>query len=175
MLTSFRNAVIDKVSDSSLTFNDIGISSSSYLDKGKLTINESTLKDAIENNYTQVVKLFTKESDYDYGEKGFSGKRYSDNGVASRFEDILKDYIRTTRDDGGYKGTLIEKVGIENDSSYFDNFFYDKVNDYNDEIDAMMEYLADKEDYYYTMFANMESALSEMESSYSSLLSSMGN
>lgn len=175
MLTSFRNAVIDKVSDTSLTFNDIGISSSSYLDKGKLTVDENKLKDALEGNFSQVIKLFTKESEYDYGETGFSGKRYSDNGIASRFEDILKDNIRTTRDNGGYKGTLIEKVGIKNDSSYFDNYFYDKVNDYSDEIDAMMEYLADKEDYYYTMFANMESALSEMESSYSSLLSSMGN
>jgi flagellar hook-associated protein 2 len=175
MMTSLRNSFIDKVSGSSLTLSSIGISTTEYSDNGKLTLDEDALTEALQENYNEVVNLFTQESEYDYTDSDERSTRYKENGLGERVNDILKDYVRTTRDTGGYKGILIEKVGIENDSSYYDNYFYNSLNDYDDRIDEMMDFLADKEDYYYTMFANMESALSEMESSYNSLLSSLGS
>jgi flagellar hook-associated protein 2 len=175
MLTNFRNAFIDKVSGTALTLNDVGISTKEYADKGKLTLNEDKFKKALEENYDEVVNLFTQKSDYEYTDSDNRSVRYRENGLGKRLEDTLKDNIRTTRDTAGYKGILIEKVGIENDSSYYENYFTLSLNDYDDRIDEMMDYLADKEDHYYVMFANMESALSKMQSSYNSLLSSLGS
>lgn len=175
MLTSFRNSFIDKVQDSGISLNSIGISTTSYSDKGKLTIDESALTEAIETNYSEVVSLFTQESDYKYTDGSNRISRYSENGLGRRIEDIVKDYVRTTRDTSGNKGILIEKVGIENDASYYSNIILDKLNDYDERIADMIDLLADKEEHYYTMFASMEAALSDMQNQYDSLFSSLGS
>jgi len=118
--------------------------------------------------------MFTKESDYKYEDGDNRATRYKENGLASRIEDIIKDYVRTSRDTNGRKGILIEKVGVKDDASYYSNYFTDKIGDMDDRIDSMIDFLADKENSYYMMFARMESALSQMESQYNSLLSSIG-
>lgn len=174
MLTELRNAIIEPIEGVGLSMSQIGISSGSYLDKGKLTIDESKLKSAIENNYEEVVNLFTKESTTTYANSADRTIRNKENGIASRFDDILKDNIRTTRDANGNKGRLIMKAGIENDSSQFSNDFQKKIGGYDERIADLLEYLSDKEDYYYTMFSKMESALSQMQSQSASLMSQLG-
>ena len=175
MLTELRNALIEPIEGAGLTMSQIGISSSSYTDKGKLTIDETKLKSALENNYEDVVTLFTKKSSVSYSDNANRATRDSENGISTRFEDILKDYTRTTRDSNGNKGKLIMKVGIENDASQFSNEFQKKITGYDDRISDLLEYLSDKEDYYYTMFSKMESALSQMESQSASLMSQLGS
>ena len=175
MLTELRNALIEPIEGAGLTMSQIGISSSSYTDKGKLTIDETKLKSALENNYEDVVTLFTKKSSVSYSDSANRATRDSENGIATRFEDILKDYTRTTRDSNGNKGKLIMKVGIENDASQFSNEFQKKITGYDDRISDLLEYLSDKEEYYYTMFSKMESALSQMESQSASLMSQLGS
>lgn len=174
MLTELRNAIIEPIEGVGITMAQIGISSTSYADKGKLTIDETKLKSALENNYEEVVNLFTKKSDITYNDSANRNQRDNENGISNRFDDILKDYIRTTRDSNGYKGKLIVKAGIENDSSQFSNDFQKKLTGYDDRISDLLDYLSNREEYYYTMFSKMESALSQMESQSSSLLSQLG-
>ncbi len=174
MLTELRNAIIEPIEGVGITMAQIGISSTSYTDKGKLTIDETKLKSALENNYEEVVNLFTKKSDITYNDSANRNQRDNENGISNRFDDILKDYIRTTRDSNGYKGKLIVKAGIENDSSQFSNDFQKKLTGYDDRISDLLDYLSNREEYYYTMFSKMESALSQMESQSSSLLSQLG-
>lgn len=175
MLTELRKAIIEPIEGAGLTMSQIGISSSSYADRGKLAIDETKLKSALENNYEDVVTLFTKKSSVSYSDSANRAARDSENGISTRFDDILKDYTRTTRDSNGNKGKLIMKVGIENDSSQFSNEFQKKITGYDDRISDLLDYLSDRESYYYTMFSKMESALSQMESQSASLMSQLGS
>lgn len=175
MLTELRNAMIEPIEGLGITMNQIGISSTGYADRGKLTIDETKLKTALDNNYEDVVSLFTKKSSVSYSDSANRATRDRENGIASRFDDILKDNIRTTRDSNGNKGRLIMKVGIEGDTSQFNNDFQKKITGYDDRISDLLDYLTDRESYYYTMFSKMESALSQMESQSASLMSQLGS
>ena len=175
ILTQFRNAVIEPTTGVGMTMNQIGISSTSYTDRGKLTIDETKLKAAIESNYDEVVNLFTKESTTTYNDSANRPTRDKENGVASRFEDIIKDYVRTTRDTNGNKGILIVKAGMINDASQFSNTIQKTLTAYDERLSDLADYLANKEEYYYTMFSKMESALSQMDSQASALMSQLGS
>lgn len=174
ILNDLRNAVIEPIEGVGITMAQIGISSASYSDRGKLTIDETKLKSALENNYDDVVQLFTKKSEVTYNDSANRSTRDLQNGVGSRFEDIIKDYVRTTRDTSGNKGKLIMKAGIENDSSQFSNDFQKRISGYDDRIADLLDYLTNRETYYYTMFSKMESALSQMESQSSALMNQLG-
>lgn len=169
MLTNLRNAIIEPIEGVGLSMNDIGISSSSYQDRGKLTIDEDKLKLALENNYDDVVNLFTAKSDKSYTDSANRSERFRESGIGDRFADIIKDNVRTTRDSNGNKGILIVKAGIENDTSVVLNDLSKRISGYDDRINSLMDYLSSREDYYYTMFTRMESALSQLESQSASL------
>ncbi|MBE0451363.1 MAG: flagellar filament capping protein FliD [Clostridia bacterium] len=173
-LTQLRNAIIEPINGVGISMKDIGISSSSYQDRGKLTIDEDKLKLALENNYDNVVNLFSKQSSVEYSDTANRNTRDSENGIANRFNDILKDYSRTTRDASGNKGLLIIKAGIENDTSAFQNDISKRINTFDDRLDRLADYLASREDYYYNMFSKMESALSQMQSQGDSMMSMFG-
>jgi len=175
LLSEFRNAIIESVEGAGLTMSQIGIGSTSYLDRGKLTVDETKLKTALENNYDDVVALFSKESSISYDNSTNRSDRSKENGIANRFADILKDYTRTTRDASGNKGKLIMKAGIENDISQFSNEFQKKITGYDDRISDLLDYISNREEYYYTMFSKMESALSQMQSQSASLMSQLGS
>ncbi|MGO1368452.1 flagellar filament capping protein FliD, partial [Senegalia sp. (in: firmicutes)] len=110
-------------------------------------------------NSDKIAHLFTNQSD-----------NYSEKGISHKLFDIIESNIATT----GEKGTLIKKAGIEGDRTEFNNFLKDKVDDFDDRIDNLIEDLARKEEYYYQMFAKMEQAMSRMNSQSSWITSQMG-
>ncbi|MCD4712423.1 MAG: flagellar filament capping protein FliD [Clostridiales bacterium] len=173
-LTQLRNAIIEPISGVGISLNDIGISSSSYQDRGKLTINEDKLKLSLDNNFDEVVNLFSAQSSVNYTDSANRNTRNSENGIGNRFNDILRDYVRTTRDTNGNKGILIIKAGIENDTSVVQNDISKRITTYDTRLESLAEYLASREDYYYNMFSKMESALSQMQSQGDSMMSMLG-
>ncbi len=173
-LTELRNAVIEPIEGVGISMKDIGLSSSSYQDRGKLIIDEDKLNLALENNYDEVVNLFTAKSSVEYSDTANRSTRKSENGIANRFNDILTDYVRTSRDTNGNKGILIIKAGIENDTSTFQNDISKRISSYDTRLDRLAEYLASREDYYYNMFSKMESALSQMQAQGDSLMGMLG-
>ncbi len=173
-LTQLRNAIIEPISGVGISMRDIGISSTHYKDRGKLTINEDKLKLALENNYTEVVNMFSTQSSVEYSDSSNRSTRNSENGIGNRFNDILKDYTRTTRDSGGNKGILIVKAGIENDSSVVQNDISKRISAYDSRLDRLADYLASREEYYYNMFGKMETALSQLQTQGDSILSMLG-
>lgn len=173
-LTQLRNAIIEPINGVGISMKDIGISSSSYMDRGKLTIDEDKLKLALENNYDNVVNLFSKQSSINYTDSANRNTRSSENGIGNRFNDILRDYVRTTRDANGNKGILIVKAGIENDTSVVQNDISKRISTYDTRLDRLAEFLAAREDYYYSMFSRMESALSKMQSQGDSMMNMLG-
>lgn len=166
MLTNIRKALYDMVGESNLT--QIGIeTSSNYLDNGKLVLTGggNALRAAIAENPDKVIDIFTRQSDITYspfltGEQ--RQQRYSESGLAHRISDILNDNIRTIRDNNGRKGVLLERAGLEGDSTQFSNFYDNHINNINKRIDKMNEMLLRRENQYYRQFVAMEKALEQL-------------
>lgn len=171
-----RRALSDVVEGSGITLAQLGIeTSANYKENGKLIIKDETkLRSGIENNYAGVVKLFSSESDKKYLDSNNSAERYRENGLGNRLYDIIQDAVRTTRDDNGRKGTLVETAGIPNDISNFTSTLSKKITEYDDRIATLLDYLADKETGYYAMFSRVETAIARLEAQSQQLASQLG-
>jgi flagellar hook-associated protein 2 len=164
MLNSMRTAIYEEVEGAGISLFELGISTSSdYSDRGKLIIDVDELTSAIESNPDKVIELFTSDSDTD-----------EEKGISRRLYDIIEDNISTTRDENGYKGLLLEKAGIEGDVTQYSNSLTKKIEDYEERIDEILDKISEKEDYYYNMFAMMESYINQMNNQSAWLMSQMG-
>lgn len=158
---SMRRALSDTVAGMSANLSAIGITKGNYSEKGKLVINEDKLKAAIQNDPDSVSDLFTKKSSISYSEANTAelrSQRYSNQGFAGRISDILDDNIRTT----GGKGKLLEKAGIKGDTTEFTSLIYKQIDEYDENIQALIDKLRDKEDRYYAKFTALEKYISQM-------------
>jgi len=156
MVTNMRSSLYEQVEGAGLHLSDLGITTSTnYRDGGKLVVDEDKLTTAIEDDPQKVADLFTQDGD-----------TYETKGLSHRLYDIIQDNIRVTRDSNGRKGALIEKAGIEGDITEFRNSLTEKMNDYDDRIDDLLDDISRKEDNYYNMFAQMESALQRMNDEF---------
>lgn len=177
MLYSLRRTFSDSVNNAGISLKDAGLSTSSdYSEGGKIIIDETKLKSAIQNNGSQVANLFMKSSNisYDPDHKTDSG-RYSEVGIFNRINDILKDYTRTTTDSSNNRGILIEKAGIKGSISEFDNTLSNDIkNNYDKRIAAMTQKLVDKENRYYMQFSRLEVAMQRMNDQSSWLAQQLG-
>jgi flagellar hook-associated protein 2 len=157
----------EPVEGSSLTMKDIGIGTTSYLDGGRLTIDENKLKEALRNNPDEVAKLL---NGVDPDNKTYSRtataeereSRYAKSGVFQRISDILEDNISTYRNADGKKGTLLEKAGMEGDITFTENLMDDELEDYDKRISALTQKLIRKEENYYRQFMALERYLNQM-------------
>ncbi|GAU75646.1 flagellar hook-associated protein FliD [Fusibacter sp. 3D3] len=176
MLDSMRVALYSKVEGVGLSLSDIGIETSDdYKDKNKLVIDDTKLKSAIENNYKDVVALFSKDSDQGYLLSGADqSKRYKESGLAERLNDIVNNNIRITRDSSGAKGSLVEKAGIDGVADVTSELYL-KLYDYAKKIDDMLDVFSDKQEAYYAKFARMETALSKLNSQSNWLTSQLAS
>lgn len=173
LLNALKGVIVDKTGDGA-TLRDIGIQSEHWLDRGKLSINEGKLKNAINTDLNKVTSIFTKVSSHHYNDESARKTRYEENGVAARLDDVLKDYVRTTRDKKGNKGRLVNFAGVEKDGSYNNNQISKAIKEQDNKISQLMKQLNAREDYYYRMFAQMEAAMSKMQSQQSSMMGLFG-
>lgn len=179
LLQNLRTALYESVAGVSTHLTEIGITTSSnYEDKGKLVIDEDALKEAIATNPEEVVSLFAQQSATYGGTTTVVNLtseqrtvRSSEEGLAYRVYDILQDNISTYTGIDGKKGILLEKAGQEGDGSEYDNTLTSQISTYDDEIEEMLDKLADKEDYYYEKYSAMETYINQMNSQINSLLS----
>lgn len=185
MLYSMRSAFLEPVKDSSgksigISLSDIGITTSrDYSQGGKLVIDEAKLKDALQNNGEKVAELFTKTSTsipiYDPNLSGIKrGQRTSEEGIFQRLSDIIQDNLRTTRDNNGKKGLLLEKAGIKGDLSEFKNLLTEDLQRRDKIIKEMTLKLADKEERYYLQFSKLETAMQKLNDQSNWLYQQLG-
>ncbi|MDW7674421.1 MAG: flagellar filament capping protein FliD [Bacillota bacterium] len=121
---------------------DIGITTGSWQENGKLHVDENKLKKALQDNPDQVMALFTNESE-NTKEKGIARQLY--NSVSNGMERI------TTR--AGKAASL-----------YDQSFLSNEIRRYDERIAAMEERLQRVEDRYWRQFTAMEKAMSQMNS-----------
>lgn len=165
ILTNMKTSLYQSVEGTNTTLFNIGITSSSNKEEyGKLKIDEKKLEKALNENYNEVEKLFTQISEYSYDDISNKAKRYNQNGITNRIYDILNDNIRVFRDSNGYKGSLIELAGIENDASFNQNNISTRLKYYDERINKMTQNLYKKEESYYMQFSRLETILSKLNS-----------
>lgn len=147
-------------SDSAL--EEIGITTSTNAsDRGKLSIDESKLKAAIEGNIDAVKDAFATPLD----ENGVTG------GAIPKLKEVLDKYAATT---GAVKGILIEKAGSQfSPVALLNNEIKSEIEDIDDVIDKLTDQLNDKIDFYTSKFTQLEVLINQMNSQ-SSYLSSLG-
>jgi flagellar hook-associated protein 2 len=174
LTSQMRIAMYESIEGVGISLHDIGIqTSSNYKEAGKLIINESKLDTALLERPNEVIELFTRESETEYTSYSSRSTRYSENGIANRINDIIKNNIRITRDDNGNKGYLIDKAGLETGSDATSEMAK-KIQEMDAKIADLLEMLGDKEEKYYQDFARMESAMSSYSSQSAWLMSQFG-
>ncbi len=138
--------------------------SSSYGDNGKLVLDETKFRAALETNSADLQKLFTKQEDTLTGDKG---------GVMARLTKITDKYAGTT---GATKGILIEKAGsVYAPTSILQNSLQKSMDSLDTLIDRLNKQLKTETDRYVKQFTNLETVISQMNSQSSWLSSSLGS
>lgn len=164
---SLRQGMSTIVSGSGLTLEDIGITSvQDYggTKDGTYKINETTLKEAIENNTEAVSKLFMQSAPSGTSESD----AYSKKGIMMRLKDILYDETVSS------KSILAQKVGFEGTTTVANNTLTKQMTEYQKKIDEMEDLFADKEQALYTKYSKLETIINNYNSQMSYLSQSLG-
>lgn len=182
LLYNMRTALYESVPGQTVSLSDIGITTGTYDENGKLYIDEDTLKEAIADDPEGIMNLFTRQSETYSGTTtvrtlGSSEKeiRYQEEGIAYRIYDILQSNISTVRDNSGNKGLMLLKAGLEGDLSEYQNTLTEEIEDYEERIDDELDRLDEKQEQLYSKYTDLETYISQMNAqleSLSSLLSS---
>jgi flagellar hook-associated protein 2 len=151
-LDAMRFALSNKLegADSAFdTLSEIGITGSpygkyAYLEKGKLYIDETKLRQAISENGDKVINLFTQYS---------STKNYNETGLAQRLYDEINKTVKLLTDKAGNSTNPID-----------DSVIGRSLDNINRDINLWEERLKMIEDRYWKNFSAMESALAKMQS-----------
>lgn len=167
ILLDMRKAMYEKIEGVSISLKDIGIESKSYLDNGKLYLDEDKLRNMLLTRPDEVARLLNgvSEDNPSYSRTATAEQRadrYSRSGVLQRLSDIIQDNVSTVRDSNGNKGFLLEKAGIEGDITNTRNILSKELDDYDDRIRELIDKLTRKEEAYYRQFTQMEKMLAQM-------------
>ncbi|MGB5823282.1 MAG: flagellar filament capping protein FliD [Proteocatella sp.] len=149
----------------------VGISTSSnWQDNGKIIIDESKFKAAIDSNPENIKNIFSDElsdktdalgvvlKDMD----GNAIKDTTSGGVMSRLDYIMKKYAKT---DGATKGILVQKAGSSSSPlSLLKNTLLTKMNDIDTIVTALNRTLASQQKTYQSQFSRLEKVISQLNS-----------
>lgn len=148
-------------------FEKIGITvSSTYSDNGKLSIDESKLRGALQTDPESVQKLFTSEAGVDAdGKQTF-------NGLATNLKSVMNKYVNTMGSMES-KGILIRKAGSKSSAlSLTQNTYYNQMKSIDEALEKLKAKLKTEQDRYISQFSTLETLIANMNSQ-SSYLSSM--
>jgi flagellar hook-associated protein 2 len=136
------------------SLSTIGITTGSYLENGKLNLNETRLREALQSNPQAVMDLFTKAVD-DSGNQ-LSGSQL---GIASQLYNNLNDYISRIAEKAGVSGSL-----------YDDSFLGEEGRSLSTRISDLQTVLLAREQRYYTQFSVMEQVIATMNAQSTALI-----
>ncbi|SFF25019.1 flagellar hook-associated protein 2 [Paenibacillus catalpae] len=161
MRDALSSSVSGLASGTLKSLSDIGISSSlisgtsisgSYMDKGKLYIDETKLKQMLSEKPDEVMSLFTTDDKDD--------KTPAGDGIATRLYNQASAIF----------SQIVEKAGAT--TSVKNTYLLGKESlDLDKQISTLQTRLADMEDRYYAQFTQMEKYISQMNSRSTSLAS----
>ena len=135
------------------TLSSVGIGTIAWYDQGKLHIDEEKLRTALTEDLDGVIKLFTATEEAD-----------GTDGIATRLCDKLDECMKSITDRAGSSTSVVDR-------SYLGR----ELEDVNERIAYMEEYLFKVEERYWAQFTAMETALQRMQSQSAYLVSLMGS
>jgi flagellar hook-associated protein 2 len=157
-LSKMRMDLYTKVEGSNITngfsqLAEIGITTSSnYLDGGKLIIDETKLRQKIQENPDAIYRLFNNDS-----------TNYSEKGIARRLRDTIKDTIGKIEQKAGKTLWTNQQFAIGRN-----------LNQIDDQIDRFEDRLKQIEDRYWRQFTAMEEAINKANSQSMYLMNAFG-
>lgn len=154
--------------------SDIGINvSTSYSDKGKITLDETKLRSMLESDPDAVASAFADPLTYTTDADGntTSSVDTSASGAMAVLKVQLDKYAATT---GATKGILIEKAGSQySPVALLQNQMQEQIDSVDNMIDRLTDKLNDQIDYYTSKFSKLEVLIAQMNSQ-SSYLAGLG-
>lgn len=152
---SLRNAISGTVTASDgtkMTLSSIGITTGQWYEGGKLYIDDTKLKDAIQKNPQEVMDLFTKIDSAT--ELNATPGSSQNDGIAARLYYIVNNGINSiTQEAGGGQYQL-----------YDNSFLGQQINDLNQRMSDMQDHLNTLEQQYYNQFTQLETYMAQMNS-----------
>ncbi len=162
IMSKMRTALYNTVElddGSKIGLFSIGIrTSKDYGEHGKLEIDEEQLDKMLSTNLDAVTELFTD----------------SENGLMKQIDTILDGAVKTTgaREN---RGTLIRKAGAENSSTtILDSSIFKEMEKLQERIYDLQDKYNSREEYWWGVFTNLESMMSDMNSQSSYISSYLG-
>jgi flagellar hook-associated protein 2 len=151
VLSSMRMDITEKLGD----LSDIGITTGSYFEKGKLYLDESKLRTVLNNNSQGVMDLL-------------QGPQSSpDTGLFDKLSSKVSDALNSISERAGtnkYSGDLTSSYKEE-------SVMGKKLKGYDTRISDMLTMLNNAETRYYKQFSAMETAMNKLQSQSNSLFS----
>ncbi|SEJ88126.1 flagellar hook-associated protein 2 [Propionispira arboris] len=154
-----RNAMTMTVSGGGLykTAGSIGLTVGDWKTYGHITLDTDKLKAAIADDPSIVDKILAGDN------KSTSTTDMDSQGVATRLSNLLTVDLKNFSDKAGTSAST-------SDTSVLGT----QITDMNTNLTALLKALQDKQDYYYTKYNAMESAVGQLTSSLTSVTSFLG-
>ena len=157
-LQQMRTVLYEKPANGGYALYELGIETGSWESKGQLTFTtdgEARLRQLLETDPTNVMKLFTDPED----------------GLGAKLNTILKSTANTT---GGSPGTLVQLAGVKGGSTEKNNSIYDQLKALDDKIAALKKTYEAEKTRYWNQFNTMEQMISNMNTQSAYLAQMMG-
>lgn len=131
--------------------------SSEWSEHGKLEIDEDAFDKAFENNSDAIVKLFTDTT----------------SGVMTKLNKVIDGAVKSSGA-AENRGTLVQKAGKADSSVTTDSTIYKQMVKMQERLKELQNRYDDKEEYWWKVFTNMETAMSDLNSQTSYISQYLG-
>ncbi len=151
LLSTMRSAFYTKVGGVNVSAAEIGLKTGYYMDNGKITIDETALRTALEKNPDEVMKIFTNVSS-----SSDSKTKFSESGLITRISDAMNNYTEQV--------TTVSLQNLDRSISMASNT-----------LDDLNTRMSDDEEKYWQKMTAMETAMAQLNSQSSWLTSQLAN
>lgn len=161
IMSQMRSALYTNVTlddGSKFGIYNLGIKTSSeWSEHGKLQIDEDAFDKAFENNEDAIIKLFTD----------------SDTGMMKKLNSVIDGAVKSSGA-ANTRGTLVRKAGKADSSVTTDSTIYKEMVKMQDRLKELQDRYDTKEEYWWKVFTNMETAMADLNSQTSYISSYLG-
>lgn len=161
IMSQMRSALYTNVTlddGSKFGIYNLGIKTSSkWSEHGKLQIDENAFDKAFENNEDAIIKLFTD----------------SDTGMMKKLNSVIDGAVKSSGA-ANTRGTLVRKAGKADSSVTTDSTIYKEMVKMQDRLKELQDRYNTKEEYWWKVFTNMETAMADLNSQTSYISSYLG-
>lgn len=161
IMSQMRSALYTNVTlddGSKFGIYNLGIKTSSeWSEHGKLQIDEDAFDKAFENNEDAIIKLFTD----------------SDTGMMKKLNSVIDGAVKSSGA-ANTRGTLVRKAGKADSSVTTDSTIYKEMVKMQDRLKELQDRYNTKEEYWWKVFTNMETAMADLNSQTSYISSYLG-